>query len=97
LFDGELPRIVEIKGIPMDASLGKYMLYVTNADKPGLIGGLGTLFGNAGINIATFHLGRATAGSDAIALVEVDLPIPKIIVDAVRKMPQVMQAKPLTF
>jgi D-3-phosphoglycerate dehydrogenase len=97
LFDGELPRIVDIKGIPMDATLGRYMLYVTNRDKPGLIGGLGTLFGDAGINIATFHLGRAAVGGDAIALVEVDQPIPSKLLDAVRALPQVMQAKPLTF
>ena len=97
LFDGELPRIVEIKGIPMDASLGRHMLYVTNQDKPGLIGGIGTLFGDAGINIATFHLGRAQVGGDAIALIEVDQPIPAKLLDAVRAMPQVVQAKPLAF
>ncbi len=97
LFDGELPRIVEIKGIPMDASLGRHMLYVTNQDKPGLIGGIGTLFGDAGINIATFHLGRAQVGGDAIALIEVDQPIPAQVLAAVRAMPQVVQAKPLAF
>ncbi|MBC8241668.1 MAG: ACT domain-containing protein [Alphaproteobacteria bacterium] len=43
------------------------MLYITNCDKPGLIGALGTTLGDAGINIATFHLGRAEQGGDAIA------------------------------
>ena len=81
----------------MDASLGRHMLYVTNQDRPGLIGGIGTLFGDAGINIATFHLGRARAGGDAIALIEVDQPIPPKVLDAVRAMPQVVQAKPLAF
>ena len=74
------PRLTEIKGIPIDAMLGKHMLYITNSDKPGLIGALGSLLGDAGINIATFNLGRAEAGGDAIALLEVDeAPSPDIL------------------
>ena len=74
------PRLTEIKGIPIDATLGKNMLYITNSDKPGLIGALGSLLGDAGINIATFNLGRAEAGGDAIALLEVDeAPSPDIL------------------
>src|SRR6202049_3368272 len=58
------PRIVDIKGIRMDAEFGQSMIYVTNEDKPGFIGRLGTLLGHAGINIATFHVGREAAGRD---------------------------------
>ena len=47
LFGGDKPRIVQIKGIPIEAELARYMLYVTNQDKPGFIGRLGTLLGNA--------------------------------------------------
>lgn len=71
LFNDE-PRVVDIKGIPMDAKLGPNMLYITNHDKPGLIGHLGMLLADSNINIATFSLGRAAAGGDAIALIEVD-------------------------
>ena len=71
LFNDE-PRLVEIKGIPIDAKLGPHMLFVTNRDKPGLIGALGTILGDAGINIATFHLGRSNQGGSAIALIETD-------------------------
>ena len=49
-------RVIQIKGIDL-SELGR-MLYVTNMDKPGFIGALGTLLGNAGVNIATFNLGR---------------------------------------
>jgi D-3-phosphoglycerate dehydrogenase len=74
------PRLTEIKGIPIDATLGRNMLYITNSDKPGLIGALGSLLGDAGINIATFNLGRADVGGDAIALLEVDeAPSPDIL------------------
>ena len=48
------------------------MLYVTNEDKPGLIGRLGTLLGKLGINIANFNLGRVELGEDAIALLSID-------------------------
>ena len=63
VFSDGKPRIIQIKGINMEAELGPHMLYVTNRDKPGFIGRLGTLLGERkGINIATFHLGRQTAG-----------------------------------
>lgn len=97
LFADRRPRIVEIKGIKVEAELGAHMLYVTNEDKPGFIGRLGTLLGDAGINIATFHLGRAEPGKDAIALVEVDGPIPNTVLEAVRAIPAVRQATPLLF
>ena len=66
------PRIVEVKGMELDAAFGPAMLYVNNLDKPGFIGALGALLGEAGVNIATFNLGRVAAGDDAIALVGVD-------------------------
>ena len=73
--DGK-PRIVDIKGIRMDAEFGSSMIYVTNQDKPGFIGRFAGLLGDAGINIATFHLGRESRGGNAIALVEVDGDVP---------------------
>ncbi|HUE46756.1 MAG TPA: phosphoglycerate dehydrogenase [Aestuariivirgaceae bacterium] len=94
--DGK-PRIIQIKGINMEADLGPHMLYVTNDDKPGFIGALGLTLGNAGVNIATFHLGRQSRGGDAISLVEVDEPIPPEVLKAVQSLPHVNQAKALRF
>jgi D-3-phosphoglycerate dehydrogenase / 2-oxoglutarate reductase len=91
------PRIVDIKGIRMDAEFGSSMIYVTNEDKPGFIGRLGMLLGDAGINIATFHVGREAAGANAIALIEIDGAISPEVLTAVRKIPHVQQAKPLKF
>ena len=62
LFAGSRPRIVEIKGIKVEADFAPHMLYVTNQDKPGFIGRFGATLAGAGINIATFHLGRAQPG-----------------------------------
>jgi D-3-phosphoglycerate dehydrogenase len=97
LFGGDKPRVVAIKGIPIEAELGPHMLYVTNQDKPGFIGALGTLLGKHGVNIATFHLGRSEAGGDAILLTQVDQPLTDSILDDVQKLPHVVQAKALSF
>ena len=53
------PRIVEVKGMELDAAFSPAMLYVNNLDKPGFIGALGGLLGEAGVNIATFNLGAS--------------------------------------
>jgi D-3-phosphoglycerate dehydrogenase len=97
VFADGRPRIVDIKGIRMDAEFGASMLYVTNQDKPGFIGRFSSLLGNAGINIATFHLGRDAPGANAIALIEVDGDIPPDVLAKVQALPDVQQAKPLRF
>ena len=97
LIGRDHPRLVEVKGIRVEAELGRHMLYVTNEDKPGLIGRLGQTLGDAGINIATFHLGRTRPGGDAIALIEVDQPVPEPVLAAIRALPSVVQCKPLGF
>ncbi|MCC7348439.1 MAG: phosphoglycerate dehydrogenase, partial [Variibacter sp.] len=91
------PRIVNIKGIRMDAEFGPSMVYITNLDKPGFIGRFSSVLGDAGINIATFHVGREKAGGDAIALIEIDGELPEAVLAQVRALPQVQQAKPLQF
>ena len=94
--DGK-PRIVDIKGIRMDAEFAPSMIYVTNEDKPGFVGRFASLLGDAGINIATFHLGRESQGGGAIALVEIDGDVPAALLAKVQALPQVKQAKPLKF
>ena len=91
------PRIVNIKGIRIDAEFGPSMIYITNLDKPGFIGKFSSTLGEAGINIATFHVGREAAGGNAIALIEIDGQLPPDVLEKVRKLPQVQQAKPLSF
>jgi D-3-phosphoglycerate dehydrogenase len=83
------PRIVEVKGMELDAAFQPVMLYINNLDKPGFIGALGTLLGEAKINIATFNLGRVASGEDAIALVGVDQVVPPQVLDKIRDLPQV--------
>ncbi|MBV9656324.1 MAG: phosphoglycerate dehydrogenase [Acetobacteraceae bacterium] len=97
LFAGSRPRIVEIKGIPVEADFARHMLYVTNKDRPGFIGHFGAMLADAGINIATFHLGRAEQGGDAICLVSVDEPVSERVLAKLRGLPLVMQASALSF
>jgi len=73
------------------------MLFVINADKPGMIGRLGTLLGDAKVNIASFALGRSEPGADAIALLEVDGGVDERVLAAIRKLPNVKQANALAF
>ena len=96
IFGGE-PRVVEVKGVQMEAAFSDHMLYVTNADKPGFIGALGGALGDAGVNIATFNLGRAEGGGDAIALLAVDQPVDASLLDRVQGLEHVLQAKALAF
>ena len=94
---GEHPRIVDINGVPVETDLGKHMLYVVNLDKPGLIGAVGTILGDAKINIADFTLGRIPGKSKAVALISVDDPIPEGITSAISKLSQVERVQALKF
>jgi D-3-phosphoglycerate dehydrogenase len=91
------PRIVEVKGMALEAPFHALTLYTNNADKPGFIGALGTLLGDAGVNIATFHLGRDAVGGEAIALVSVDQAVSDELLARIRALPQVRYAKVLRF
>ena len=97
VFSNGIPRLIQVKGIDMEAHFTPHMLYVTNEDKPGFIGKLGTLLGDAKVNIASFNLGRTAPGGDAIALVEVDGAVPESVLAEIRKVPVVKQAKALVF
>ncbi len=97
VFADGRPRIVNIKGIRMDAEFAPSMIYITNLDKPGFIGKFSSTLGEAGINIATFHVGRDAPGGNAVALIEIDGDLPEALLAKVRALPQVQQAKPLHF
>jgi len=97
VFADGRPRIVNIKGIRMDAEFGPSMIYITNLDKPGFIGKFSGTLGEAGINIATFHVGREAPGANAVALIEIDGELPEPVLAKVRALPQVQSAKPLHF
>ncbi len=90
-------KIVEVKGMPLEAEFHPVMLFINNQDKPGFIGALGTMLGEANINIATFHLGRQSEGRDAIAIVGVDQVVPERVQQALRELSHVRYVKVLRF
>ncbi len=97
VFSDGKPRFIQIKGINLDAEIGRYMIYTTNDDVPGVIGTLGTIFGQAGVNIANFQLGRDKPGGNAIALLYLDGPVEKPVLDMIMDSNLFLQVKPLTF
>ncbi|HVQ09818.1 MAG TPA: phosphoglycerate dehydrogenase [Allosphingosinicella sp.] len=97
LFGNAAPRLVDMFGIAIEAELQGEMIYMVNEDAPGFIGRLGTTLGAAGVNIATFHLGRREAGGEAVALVAVDGHIDGELVGRLEALPGVKKVKPLRF
>ena len=97
VFNDGKPRIVEIAGTRAEAEFAPAMIYVSNEDKPGFIGRFATLLGEAGVNIATFALGRDAQGGSAVALVGIDGEVPAPVFAKIRALPGVKQVKALKF
>ena len=97
LFGTGNPRLVEIFGIGIEAELAGHMLYIVNEDAPGFIGRIGSLLGEAGINIGNFNLGRRDAGGEAILLLSVDQPITDDVVKQACAIEGVKVVKALEF
>ena len=97
LFTGKEPRIVNIEGVPIEVALQPNMVFIRNDDKPGMIGDLGKLLGEEGLNVADFRLGRKDATSGAICLVALDAPISDEVFEKIKAQPQIRSAKRLDF
>ena len=97
LFGNTQPRLVEMFGIGIEADLAGDMLYIVNQDAPGFIGSIGTLLGESGINIGTFHLGRRDAGGEAVLLLSVDSPVPQAVLEKACALPGVKTVRALKF
>ncbi|RMD49210.1 MAG: phosphoglycerate dehydrogenase, partial [Alphaproteobacteria bacterium] len=97
VFSDGKPRFIQIKGINIDAEIGRHMLYTTNRDVPGIIGTLGQVMGRNQINIANFTLGRKEVGGEAIALLYLDAPVPPKVVEELKATGLFRQVRPLEF
>ena len=83
-------RITEINGFHIEAIAQGYMLVMRNRDVPGVIGRVGTILGECGVNIGRFHLGRRERGGEAMAVIEIDAPLKNETLDELRSLPQVI-------
>ena len=88
-------RITEIDGFHLEATPHGHMLVTRNHDVPGVIGGIGTILGQGGVNISRFHLGRRERGGEAMAVIEVDAPLSRETLQALRSLEQVISANPI--
>ncbi|MBK6421758.1 MAG: phosphoglycerate dehydrogenase [Gemmatimonadetes bacterium] len=85
------PRLVALDDFRLNVLPLGQLLVLRNQDVPGVIGRVGTLLGNAGINIAEYHQARLSAGGDALAVVSVDAPLPDALLGQLRQLPEVQQ------
>ncbi|MBF0214790.1 MAG: phosphoglycerate dehydrogenase [Magnetococcales bacterium] len=93
LLYGQEPRIVAMNNIPIEATPEGNLLFVANNDAPGLIGRVGTILGDAQINIANFHLGRKDVGGRAIAFINIDQDVPLEVMERLSTVPNVLEVK----
>ncbi len=93
VFQPDSPRIVEINGYRVDAVPTGHMLVAPHQDRPGIIGKVGTLMGQAGINIATMQVGRKTQGGQAVMVLGTDAPLSPDLLDAICQIEGIQGAK----
>jgi len=86
------PRVVSIEHFQVDVVPRGMLVVLRNRDVPGVIGRVGTLLGNAGINIAGYHQARVAAGGDALAAIGVDARLPGPVLDSLRALPEIRSA-----
>jgi D-3-phosphoglycerate dehydrogenase len=94
ISDGS-PRILSLDGIGLEAPLEGTLLLTRNRDVPGVIGQIGTVLGNLGVNIATFALGRRSPvhGAEAVAMVRLDGEVSESVTEKIREIPSITEAR----
>ena len=96
VIHGEQPRLLEFDGIDIEAPLEGNLLVCRNLDVPGVIGKIGTILGEQGVNIANFALGRERTGDKpvkALAVVQVDAPVSSAVLDALMTIEALLETK----
>ena len=96
LFEGA-PRIVRLRDYAMDFSPRGHMLLLNYADRPGIIGRIGTILGNHDINIAAMNLGRREKKGEAMVILSLDSEVPPEVVEGVRNAIDATFIKPLNM
>lgn len=87
------PRIIRIDDFVVEVVLEGDMLVLSNKDKPGVIGNIGTLLGKNNINIARMQFGREKRGGRAISVISIDTPASKELLSKIKKLPNVLSVK----
>ena len=94
---GDSPRIVELDGYEIDATPTGALLMTQHRDVPGMIGKVGTILGNANINIASMQVSRNTVGADAIMVLSTDRPAEEETLAALRAITGISSVRSLAL
>jgi D-3-phosphoglycerate dehydrogenase len=100
VIHGQQPRLLEFDGIDIETPLEGNLLLCRNFDVPGVIGRIGTILGEHGVNIANFTLGRERSGAKpvkALAVVQVDAPVEAPVLAALATIEALLEAKPVSL
>jgi D-3-phosphoglycerate dehydrogenase len=100
VIHGEQPRLLEFDGIDIETPLEGDLLVCRNIDVPGVIGRIGSILGDHGVNIANFALGRERSGNKpvkALAVVQVDAPVSTAVLEDLVKIEAMLEAKPVSL
>jgi D-3-phosphoglycerate dehydrogenase / 2-oxoglutarate reductase len=91
------PRLVEAMGFDFDVVPERHMLFIRNEDQPGMIGKVGSILGDHGINIGNMAVGRGEPGSRAAMAVTVDEPVPEGVLKTLAETPGFNEARAVTL
>ncbi|MBF0517979.1 MAG: phosphoglycerate dehydrogenase, partial [Nitrospirae bacterium] len=97
LFSKIDPRIIKIDNFIIEVIPEGTMLYINNHDRPGVIGAIGAIFGESGINIARMHFGRESKGGMAVSVVSVDGDIGQELLEKIKKLPNIVEVTKITM
>jgi len=90
-------RIVRIGPYPVELSPEGHILLISQKDKPGIIGRVGTLLGDNGINIAAMQVGRNEIGDSAVMILKVDNKTPKSVMESLVAIPEIKRVREISF
>lgn len=91
------PRLTRLYSYDVDISPSKHMLIITNVDKPGIVGKLGTVLGEHNINIASMQVGRREVRKDAVSVVIVDEPVSDEVLEKITQIDGILEARFITL
>jgi D-3-phosphoglycerate dehydrogenase len=75
--------LIEVWNTPVDVEPTAHMAFFRYEDRPGIIGTVGTGFGEAGVNIAAAQVGRTGVAGEAIMALSLDSPVPREVMDTI--------------
>ncbi len=90
-------RVMQVNDFDIEAAPQGHMVFFTYVDRPGVIGMVGTLLGEHGINIATMDVGRKAEGAEALMCLTVDSAVPPGVLEAVAEAIEAHQLRAITL